>query len=189
MQETIKSIIEGCIANDNKCQKTVYEQYRGYALKIVFRYIYNYNDAIDVVNDGFVKLFTHFQKFEFGKDLDNEKILMGWIRKIMVNTSIDQLRKRKMVMETGEIPEHIWNLSDKTHNSDQQILYKELIVMIKKLPPNYRVVFNLYVIDGFSHNEIAKILKISSGTSKSTLSRARAILQQSLKNMEDSKYA
>jgi RNA polymerase sigma factor (sigma-70 family) len=179
-----RSIIEGCIAKDHKCQKILYEQFRGYALKIVFRYIYKYEKAVDVVNDGFVKLFHSFHKFELCKSGDNEKILMGWLKKIMINTSIDELRRGHMHIETGDIPEHVWDLSDKTHNADQQLLYKDLITLVKQLPPAYRIVFNLYVIDGYSHNEIAAMLNMSPGTSKSTLSRARALLQKSMKHTD-----
>jgi len=91
--ENITHIIKGCIDKDHKYQKIIYEHYRGFALKIVFRYIYRYEKAVDVVNDGFVKLFNHFTIFEMGDDADNEKILMGWLKRIMINTSIDELRK------------------------------------------------------------------------------------------------
>jgi len=77
--ENITCIIKGCIDKDHKCQKIIYEHYRGYALKIVFRYIYRYEQAVDIVNDGFIKMFNHFDKFEMGNDADNEKILMAWM--------------------------------------------------------------------------------------------------------------
>jgi len=185
--ENITQIIKGCISNDHKCQKVVYNRYRGFALKIVFRYIYRYEKAVDVVNDGFVKLFQNFSKFNLGADPDNEKILMGWMKKILINTSIDTLRKGNMSPEIGGIPAEVWEISDYSQDADQLLLYKDLIILIKELPPEYRVVFNLYVIDGYSHSEIADIMKIPIGTSKSTLSRARVLLQKSLKKMEESK--
>ena len=76
---------------DHRCQKMLYEYYRGYALKISFRYLYRYEKAVDAVNDGFVKIFNHFHDFKMGIEADNEKILMGWLKKIMVNISIDHL--------------------------------------------------------------------------------------------------
>lgn len=182
--ENILNIIEGCIAKEHKYQKILYEGYYGYALKIVFRYIFKYEQAVDVVNDGFVKLFAHFSQFELGNEADNEKKLMGWLKKIMINTSIDVLRKGNMQPETGGIPEYVWDHTHKGDEADQLLLYKELIILIKELPPDYRVVFNLYVIDGYTHNEIAGLLNIPAGTSKSNLSRARGLLQQSLKKME-----
>lgn len=186
--ESISHIIKGCIAKNHKYQKIVYEQYRGFALKTVFRYIYRYEKAVDVVNDGFVKAFTHFEKFK-PEEEHNEKILMGWLKRIMINTAIDELRKNKMLPEIGGIPDYLWEITDKNQDADQLLLYKDLIILIKELPPAYRTVFNLYVIDGYNHYEIADLLKISVGTSKSGLSRARALLQKSIKKMEEENYA
>ena len=154
-------------------------------MKVVFRYIYRYEKAVDVVTDGFVKLFRSFERFELAEELDNEKILMGWLKKVMVNTAIDELRKGNMIPEIGGIPDHLWEVEANSHDAYQQLLYKDLIIIIKELPPAYRVVFNLYVIDGYTHSEIADILKIPVGTSKSNLSRARVILQKSIKKMEE----
>lgn len=91
--ENITDIIKGCIDKNHQYQKIFYEQYHGYALKIVFRYIYRYEKAVDVVNDGFVKLFRNFEKFQLAGESDNERILMGWMKRILVNTAIDELRK------------------------------------------------------------------------------------------------
>jgi len=183
--ENITQIIKGCIEKEHKYQKIVYENFRGYALKIVFRYIYGYEKALDVVNNGFVKLFNNFGKFEMGEEQDNEKILMGWLKKIMINVSIDELRKEEMLPEIGGISEQVWEISDNNHEADQGIRYNELVLLIKELPPQYRIVFNLYVIDGYTHTEIACMMKTSIGTSKSSLSRARALLQKSIRKMED----
>jgi RNA polymerase sigma factor (sigma-70 family) len=173
--------IRGCIASDHKRQKMVYERYRGYSLKIVFRYIYDYDKAVDVVNDGFVKLFRTFKNFVEGNDeRENEMKLMGLIKRIMVNTSIDQLRKSKDVSEMGMIPEGIWDIPDNSTAADNALLHKDLIILIKQLPANYRTIFNLYVIDGYSHSEIAEMLNIPEGTSKSSLSRARQLLKEGL---------
>ncbi|QEC68891.1 RNA polymerase sigma factor [Panacibacter ginsenosidivorans] len=183
--ENITTIIKGCINKDHKCQKILYEHYRGYALNISFRYLYRYEKAVDAVNDGFVKLFNHFPEFNIGADTDNEKILMAWLKKIMINTSIDALRRSSMMPEIGGIPEYVWDTPDDSNKADQVLLYNDLIAMVKNLQPNYRTVFNLYVIDGYSHTEIAEILNISVGTSKSSLSRARNLLQSGIKKMED----
>jgi RNA polymerase sigma factor (sigma-70 family) len=177
------------MAKDHKYQRMVYERFRGFALKTVFRYIYRYEKAVDVVNDGFIKAFTHFDKFKPGGEAHNEKILMGWLKRIMINTAIDELRRNKMMPEIGGIPEDVWDLTDKNQDADQLLLYKDIIILIKELPPAYRTVFNLYVIDGFNHYEIADLLKISVGTSKSGLSRARVMLQKSIKKSEEENYA
>jgi RNA polymerase sigma factor (sigma-70 family) len=182
--ENITPIILGCINKDYKCQKLVYENFRGYSLKIVFRYIYRYEKAIDVMNDGFVKLFNSFHKFTPGTtEEDSEKMLMGWIKRIMINTAIDELRRGSLAPEIGAIPDHIWEIPS-GENADQLLLYKDIVIMIKKLPPQYRMIFNLFVIDGYSHLEIADMLDIPVGTSKSGLSRARSILQVNIKNIE-----
>ena len=180
------NIIEGCANNNSACQKQVYEHYYGYALKIVFRYVYRYDKAVDVVNDGFVKIFRNMSKFITDDPDHIEQRFMGWMKKIMINAAIDELRRNSMVVEIGGIPEHVWNVPDKSLGADQSLLYKELITLVKKLPPAYRAVFNMVVIDGLSHHEVASLLDISVGTSKSNLSRARALLQKNIKDLEAS---
>jgi RNA polymerase sigma factor (sigma-70 family) len=182
---TIDTILLGCIKNDTKCQKMLYEKYKGFALKVVFRYIYRYDKAVDITNDGFVKIFLSFNKFEIDCNGNNEKKLMGWIKKIMINTSIDEIRKSNLMPEIGKLPESVWDINDKNDDADQLLLYKDLITIVKELTPQYRMVFNMYVIDGYNHIEIADILKISIGNSKSILSRARAILQNKITKMEE----
>jgi RNA polymerase sigma-70 factor (ECF subfamily) len=163
----------------------LYEKYYGFALKTVFRYIYRYDSAVDSVNDGFIKFFTRIDQFKPGTDEDLEKMLMAYIKRIMINTAIDELRRGKMTPEIGGIPDQVWDIADNSENAEQMILYKELIVLIKELAPRYRSVFNLYVIDGYNHLEIADLLKIPVGTSKSCLSRARILLQNNIKKTED----
>ena len=110
---------------------------------------------------------------------------MGYIKRIMINCAIDELRRNKMTPEIGGIPDYVWNISSKDHDADQQLLYKELIILVKNLQPQYRAVFNMYVIDGFNHLEIADKLRISVGTSKSCLSRARMLIQKNIKKNEN----
>ncbi|MBV9960651.1 MAG: RNA polymerase sigma factor [Parafilimonas sp.] len=181
--EPLYQLIKGCIERDNKSQQVFYEHYYGFALKTVFRYIYKYDKATDVVNDSFVKIFNSLEKFQLAKEKsDTEKILMGWMKRILINTAIDELRKQQVAPEIGELPEYIWEEMDRSQNADQKLLYKELICEVKRLPPSYRNVFNMFVIDGFSHNEIAKTLGISEGTSKSALAKAKAQLKKFLEN-------
>lgn len=181
--ESLYKLIRDCIARDNKSQRAFYEYYYGFALKTVFRYIYQYDKAVDVVNDGFVKIFNSLGKFKLNKeDADTERILMGWMKRILINTAIDELRKLQNVPVIMELPEYIWEQTDRSYNADQKILYKELICEVKKLPPSYRKVFNMFVIDGFSHSEIANILGISEGTSKSALAKAKAQLKRFIEN-------
>jgi len=179
--ESIYKLIKGCVERDSKCQQEFYEHYYGFALKTVFRYIYKYEKATDVVNDSFVKIFNSLEKFQLAKEKsDTEKILMGWMKRILINTAIDELRKQQVAPEIGELPDYIWEEMDKSQNADQRLLYKELICEVKRLPPSYRNVFNMFVIDGFSHNEISKVLGISEGTSKSALAKAKTQLKRFL---------
>ena len=188
--ESLHKLIRGCIEKDYKCQRAFYEHYYGFALKTVFRYIYKYEKATDIVNDGFVKIFNSLEKFQLAKqNIDTEKILMGWMKRILINTAIDELRRQQAMPEIGELPDYIWEEMDRSQNADQMILYKELICQVKRLPPSYRNVFNMFVIDGFSHNEIANVLGISEGTSKSALAKAKAHLKKFLENRFVQSYA
>lgn len=183
--ERIDILITGCRNNNHHSQKTVYERYYGYSLKLVFRYIYRYERAVDVVNDGFVKFFTKIDQFQPGSPEINDQILMSYLKRIMINTAIDELRKGAMTPEIGGIPENVWEIPDQAENAEQLLLYKDLIKYIKELSPQYRAIFNLYVIDGYSHYEIADMLGIPVGTSKSCLSRARLLLQKKIKKTDD----
>jgi len=182
----IVQIIEGCKRQEAKSQKILYERFYGYALKIAFRYVYRYDVAVNVTNDGFVKVFRYFERFRYDEEGYPERLLMAWMKRIIINTAIDELRKNSMTPEIGGIPEWVWEEADGSQKADQRLLYKELIGYIKNLPPMYRIVFNMFVIDGCTHYEIADNLGISVGTSKSNLSRARGILQKIIKEKEES---
>ncbi|MEO7294187.1 MAG: sigma factor, partial [Ginsengibacter sp.] len=97
--ENINNIVNGCINKEPKYQRLLYDRYRGFASKVVFRYIYRYEKAIDVVTDGFIKAFNHFDQFKKSEDIDLEKLLMGWLKRIMINCSIDELRRNNMLPE------------------------------------------------------------------------------------------
>ncbi|MEO8569473.1 MAG: RNA polymerase sigma factor, partial [Ginsengibacter sp.] len=151
----------------------------------VFRYIYSYEEAMEVSNDGFVKFFLSIDKFRCEHEADIEKLLTGWIKRIMINTSIDLLRKKMLLPEIGGIPDYVWDIKDKSASADQMTIYKDLIKLVKKLPPAYRIVFNMHVIDGYTHIEIADTLGIPVGTSKSNLLRAKALMQTYLNQKEE----
>ncbi|RYY86056.1 MAG: RNA polymerase sigma factor [Chitinophagaceae bacterium] len=182
--------MKSCLEKDSREQKNLYQRYYGYCLKVVFRYIFHYDTAVDVVNDGYVKVFRNLERFQWEPGTNLEAIFMGWLRTIMVNTAIDHLRKNNFLQEIGSLPDEVWQPEDPGARSDNALLYKELIKEVKKLPPAYRAVFNMYVIDGFSHQEIANQLGIAVGTSKSNLAKARISLQKTLKkNDSDLTYA
>lgn len=181
--DSLSTILCKCLKNDRTSQKVLYEKYYGYALKIAFRYANCYDDATLITNDAFVKAFRSLQQFELN---DEENIISfrfkGWLRRIVINTAIDKLRKKNIEGFSQDLTTDCWDISDSSDNADSKLLYKELIDYLKELPPVYQKVFNLFVIDGYSHAEIGEMLQISVGTSKSNLSRAKDLLQKKLAN-------
>ena len=171
------AIIKGCVQNDRRHQKALYDHYYGFAFKVVYRYIYRYDKVADVVNDGFVKAFRSFSVFVCPPEAEIERTLMAWLKKIMVHVAIDELRRNHLMPEIGSLQEHAIEEADQSNRADNAVLFKELMAQVKKLPPVYRAVFNMFVIDGFTHPEIAQKLGITVGTSKSNLFKARAYLQ------------
>lgn len=183
--ESVITITDGCKRQDTHFQKLYYERYYSFALKVVFRYVNHFERAKDLVNDGFIKIFNNIHLFKFTgtSQADNERLMLGWVKRIMVNTSIDELRKNYVETFTIEYPEQIWADERTVYDADDKLLYKELILEVKRLPPSYRLIFNLFVIDGYGHNDISKMLGISVGTSKSGLWKARAHLMKRIKHM------
>ena len=178
--EKLLHIITGCAQQDRQCQQMLYDQYYGLCLKIAFRYVNTYEQAVEVTHDGFLKMFRNFSRFEVRDVNKVEMLLIGWIRRVVINASIDYMRREMNNQQTYAIPEHVWEHKDDGQGADNSLLYKELITLVKDLPPAYRMVFNLHVVEGYSHPEIAKMLGITTGTSKSNLSKARAHLQKAL---------
>lgn len=139
-----------------------------------------YEQAVEVTNDGFVKIFRNFGRFEI-RDRDRMEIVMlGWMRRIVINAAIDYRRREKNTPETSELSQTGNEYKDDSLLSDNSLKFKEIICMVRELPPVYRLVFNLHVIEGYSHQEIAKMLGIMVGTSKSNLFKAKANLQKKL---------
>ncbi len=161
----------------------LYEQYLSYALKIAYRYVGSYEHAADAANDAFVRIFRGIKKFEIKDAANVEVMLLGWIRRIVVNVSIDYVKRESLSGSSAgyETLQH----ASTNYTADETLIYKELIGLIRSLSPAYKVVFNLHVIDGYSHQEIAQMLGISEGTSKSNLSKAKACLKKFL--IEDRK--
>jgi RNA polymerase sigma-70 factor (ECF subfamily) len=173
--------MKGCMESDAKCQKMLYDRYLPYALRISYRYVHSFDNAAHAANDAFVKIFKNFKKFEI-RDYDHvETMLLGWIKRIVINASIDFMGRENLVATSnGLIHQEHKEYINVNNSGENQLVYKELVALIRKLSPAYKVVFNLYVIDGYTHQEIANMLGISVGTSKSNLSKARAFLQKYL---------
>lgn len=183
--DSLIHLIQGCIANNAKCQKNFYEKYLGFVLKTAYRYVSSYDAAAEIANDAFVKIFRTFEKFDYAHAANIDALLMGWMRRIVINTSIDHLRMLQSQKKIHFIGDEVWGENEPVAIVQDQLVYKEIIELVRKLSPAYRTVFNMYVIDGYSHQEIADVLRISVGTSKSNLARAKAFLQKYL--VKDSK--
>ena len=183
--EDMLTILKGCRNFDPRFQKLLYEKHRHFALKVVLRYVFNYEEAVEVVNDGFVKFFLQIDKFIMDDEALIEKRLTGWIKRIMINTSIDLLRRKMLLPEIGTLPDNTWDIKDEGASADHNTLYNELIKTIRRLPPVYRIIFNMHVLDGYMHMEIAEALDIPIGTCKSYLLRSKILLQKYLKHLDD----
>ena len=174
MDQKINEILKGCMARDRLSQKQLYEIYYPYSMSIAIRYIQDQQIAELAVNDSFMKVFNNMKKFDLNKSFK------PWLRQIIVNTSIDHLKKKNKHKLNSSISE-AENLSER-ENILSSISYDELIQLVHKLSDAYRTVFNMYVIDGFKHEEIAHKLGITIGTSKSNLNKARTKLKVLINN-------
>jgi RNA polymerase sigma factor (sigma-70 family) len=167
-------LIEGCLRGDRKMQ---YELYRKYAPKmyaVCLRYAGNAEEAEDILQEGFIKVFSKIGSFR------REGSFEGWIRRIFVNTAIEQFRKKIHLQPVTEYEES--TIEGKYSSVLDNLAEKDIIQLIQQLSPGYRTVFNMYVIEGYTHKQIAEALGISEGTSKSQLSRAKQILQELVNN-------
>ena len=164
-----EDLVKGCIRNERRMQELLYKQYCGALLSICITYTKKEEDAVEVLQDGFLKIFQHIEKFDATKSS-----LYTWMRTIMVRTAIDFLRKDKkepLQVEWEEQHDPLIDAEALQRMSAQQILY-----LLQQLPETTRAVFNLFITEGYSHKEIAELLKISEGTSKWHLSEARKYL-------------
>ncbi len=176
-------LIAGCKRRNPQSQRTLYQVYAPKMMSVCFRYVNNRNVAQDLLQDGFVKVFTKIDTYT------GEGVFAGWIRRIFVTTSLEYLRKNESIMFRVSLDE-CENIEDEGIASIlSQLTADDLLACIGKLPLGYRTVFNLYAIEGYSHSEIAEILKIKENSSQSQLARARKILQESVKSIIGKEYA
>lgn len=174
-------LLRACKAGERKAQEILYRQNSSKMLAVCMRYAKDRMEAEDCLQVGFIKVFQKISEFNGNGSLE------GWIRRIMVNTAIESYRKNLRTLNIVPIDECFEQPSTATDFSKLQV--KELLALICKLADGYRIVFNMYVIEGYSHKEIADCLGISEGASKSQLSRARAILREEIIKMEGMSYA
>jgi RNA polymerase sigma factor (sigma-70 family) len=177
--EELSMHIERCAINNRESQKKIYTSFYGYAMAVCDRYTNNQDDAVEILNDGFLKIFKEIHRYKPAYS-DVVSSFKGWLRKIMVYTAIDHFRKNHKHQFTAELDNGIIQVASGGENALDKISYEEIIRSVQQLTPGYRTVFNLFIIEGFTHEEISQRLGISTGTSKSNLAKARRQLQKIL---------
>jgi RNA polymerase sigma-70 factor (ECF subfamily) len=164
-------LIEGCLKRDPKAQEAMYRRFSPKMYGVCLRFAGNKMEAEDILQEGFIKIFTHLQDYQFKGSME------GWIRKAMINTAINYYRKKSKELADINL-EQVSGISYIEEDAIDKLAAEELVKLIQKLPEGYRLIFNLNVIEGFTHKEIGEMLGISENTSKSQLSRAKSALQE-----------
>jgi RNA polymerase sigma-70 factor (ECF subfamily) len=174
---TEEELRQGCIDGRRDYQELLYRYYSPKMFGICLRYANDYHNAEDILQEGFIKLFHNIDKFR------GEGSFEGWIKRIFINTAIEHYRKSVNYNGYEEL-ENTSNIRHIGERATEMLATQDLLKMVKKLSPGYRTIFNLYVMEGYSHKEIADMMGISEGTSKSQLARAKSILQKMIKSDE-----
>jgi len=164
----IQLIINGCLKGNLNSQRTLFEHFCGYAMNVCLRYAKNREEAEEILNSGFLKVLRRIHQY------DQQFPFTAWLRKIMVNTAIDYHRAKKKYPDFLELNSEIEIADSPMPDFDDQ---EDVLPILQQLPPMYRMVFNLYVIEEYRHDEIAAMLNISSSTSRSNLARAKERLR------------
>ncbi len=175
-----EALIDGCIRGDRATQRTLYERFCRKMLVVCLRYSKGQQEAEDILQEAFIKVFDHIRHFR------RECPLEGWIRRIVVNTALNHNRSKLYLYPALDLEEVEQAVDENTTLAG--LHFEELLAMVQQLAPRYQVVFNLYAIEGYSHREIAELLDISEGTSKSQFARSRVILQQMIAEKQKVNY-
>ena len=168
----IRNIINGCLKGNRRDQELLYRRHAPKLYAVCLQYSGNDEEARDILQEGFIKIFENLNHYKY------EGSFEGWMRRIIVNTALEKYRSRHNLYRVDDI-DQIPELDSEPDSEDYSGLDAEdLMEIIRELPPKYRLVFNLFAIEGYSHKEIGQMVNISEGTSKSNLARARIILQR-----------
>jgi RNA polymerase sigma factor (sigma-70 family) len=177
----LPELLAACVRQERVAQRRLYGQFHGFAMGICLRYARDRDQALEAANDGFVKVFRDLYRFDATRHPDDVLgSFRGWLKRIMIHTAIDHYRANERHQHQQELDDATLNQADQGATPLDTLSYDELLALVQRLPPAYRAVFNLNVIDGFGHEEIAEQLHISVGTSKSNLFKARAHLRAML---------
>jgi RNA polymerase sigma-70 factor (ECF subfamily) len=172
-QKPLTKILDGASKGDRKSQESLYKEYYSYGMSVCLRYAANRDEAVGILNDGFMKVFTHLDQYDRGRPFN------AWFRKILINGALNHHKKNEKHSHQVGL-EMIPEVPDIRVNALDELEYNDMVRVVQSLPSAYRTVFNLYVMEGYTHEEIAEMLEISIGTSKSNLSRARLKLRKML---------
>lgn len=171
---TQNQLIQGCKKNKRAAQKYLYSKYKSEMMRVCLRYTATVQDAEDILQDGFVSIFKHFNQFDESRDL------IPWMRRIFINRALKLIRSHKngrtVQLDQADVASLHW--TDEHANIISHMSYNELLQLVQSLPDGYRMVFSMFVIDGYKHQEIADMLGISIGTSKSQLLRAKKMMKK-----------
>ena len=172
----LDQLLAGCRSRDQKDQKVLYKTFYGFAMSICLRYAVNRYEAAEIMNQGFLKVFLNLDKY------NKNTPFKAWVGRIMINTSINYYQSNLKMARMDDLEKAV----DFSHSElpDSKLRYEDLLAMVQKLPQAYRTVFNLYAIEGYTHEEIGKLLGISDGTSKSNLFKARYKLKKMVMDAE-----
>ena len=176
-EQNIDSIINGCKNHDRKAQEQLYRRFYRVMMTLCLRYTKNETDALEVLNTGFYKVFKNVAKYDA-----SQASVYTWIRAIIINSCLDFIKKKENQIETGEIDDSM--SIDLSPDAISKMSANEILQLVRQLAPATQAVFNLYVIEGYNHNEIASLMKISAGTSKWHLSEARKKLQKMMNEQQ-----
>lgn len=170
---TEEALLLGCLRNNASAQKQLYQMFSSKMLAVCYRYAHNREDAEDMLQEGFIKVFAQIHTFE------NRGAFEGWVRRIIIHTCINILKRNKKFTDSVDII-YANTLQSKGENIPSLLQAKQVVECIKLLPLGYRTVLNLYAIEGFSHKEIADMLDIEESTSRSQYTRAKTMLEDIL---------
>jgi RNA polymerase sigma-70 factor (ECF subfamily) len=167
-----EKIVIGCLQNDNKCKEVMYKSFYGYLMAVILRYVNDRNDSEELVNDTFIKIFKALGQFNHSQNKeDNQKAFKAWISKVASRTAIDFLRTKKRLLSTDDISETQEPFNEV--NIITALNVKDILKLLDALPETHKLIFNLFEIEGFSHDEISKLLNIPESASRVYLTRAK----------------
>lgn len=182
-----EDVLAGCLENDNKCKEMVYKSFYGYLMGVILRYVSDRNDAEELINDCFIKIFKNIAQFAHPKDKEElQKAFRGWIAKITSRTAIDFLRSKRTYLYVDDMEDVQQPLVEL--NAISQLNVQDIMKLLNQLPETHKLIFNMYEIEGFSHDEISKVLNIPESSSRVYLTRAKNKLRTLYSNSLISSY-